>query len=550
MKSADSFEACSLFADKVFLNGRVITVDADNSIAAAVAIRGDKIVAVGETEKIKNFVGPNTQLFDLKQKALLPGFIDAHCHMLAFGLNLGQVDCSYPAVRSIEDILESISQKTRCIPKGQWIRGWGWDEFALKEGRPPNRFELDKAAPNHPVILNRTCIHASAANSMALKKAGIDGQTENPYGGEIERDAKGRPTGLLREMPAMDLIESVIDLPEIPDLREALKQADKVFLREGITSIHDAGVGSVNRADVRAYQEAVTQDNIQVRIYMTLREYTYRKLAYQDDGLGVYTGFGDNRLRIGPVKLLIDGGIGARTAAMRESYENEPDEKGFLTIPRSQLVHRMRKAHENKFQLAVHAIGDLAIETTLDCYEEILNSIPRENHRHRIEHFACAAPDLVSRARKLNIQPVIQPTFLYRLGESFAKNLGKRIQFVIPCNSLIQAGLRPAGSSDRPVVPGNPLLGIYAAVTRKTDANTVLAPDEKISVMDAIRLFTINGAYVSFEEDIKGSIEPGKLADLIILNQDPLSVDPDKLKDLEVQLTMINGKVAFKSDKL
>jgi hypothetical protein len=247
---------------------------------------------------------------------------------------------------------------------------------------------------------------------------------------------------------------------------------------------------------------------------------------------------------------LIDGGIGARTAAMRSPYENEPAEKGFLTLAESELLTRMQKAHENGYQLAVHAIGDFAIETTLNCYQEILAALPRKNHRHRIEHFACAVPELIRRARNLEILPVIQPTFLYRLGDSFIKNLGSRIESVIPCKSLIEAGLRPAGSSDRPVVPGNPLWGIYSAVTRKTNKGRLMAPDEQISVMDAIRLFTINGAYASFEEDIKGSIEPGKAADLIVLNQDPLTIDPEKLKDLEVQLTLADGNVVYQSNQL
>lgn len=538
-----------LFADKVFINGPIITVDPENSIAEAVAVMGSKIVAVGEAAKIKTLIGPDTQIFDLNQRALLPGFIDAHCHMLVFGSNLGQIDCSYSAVSSIDDILEKILQKTREIPKGQWIRGWGWDEFALKEARHPTRRDLDRVAPDHPVILNRTCIHACAVNSMALQIAGIDDRTADPFGGEIEKDESGRPTGLMREMPAMDLIESAISLPDVPALRKALKRAATVFVQEGITSIHDAGVGSVNGADIRAYQEAVAHADIPVKVYLTLREYTYQNLGYQDGGLGLYSGFGDQRLRIGPVKLLIDGGIGARTAAMRSPYENQPAEKGFLTIAEPELLTRMQKAHANGYQLAIHAIGDFAIETTLNCYQKILTAQPRENHRHRIEHFACALPELIQRARKLGVLPVIQPTFLYRLGDSFLKNLGRRIESVIPCKSLIEAGLKPAGSSDRPVVPGNPLWGIYSAVTRKTDKGRVLAPAEKISVMDAIRLFTINGAHASLEEDIKGSIEPGKSADLIVLNQDPLASEPEKLKDLEVQLTLIDGKVVYQSEQ-
>jgi predicted amidohydrolase YtcJ len=535
-----------MFADKVFLNGRVVTADLNNSSAEAVAVLGDKVYQIGKSEEIEKCAGPKTEKFDLAGKALLPGFIDPHCHMIVYGLYLDQIDCSYPSVKTIENILKKVKEKAEQAPKWEWIQGWGYDEFALEEKRYPTRWELDLVAPHHPVVLVRTCIHACVANSIALKKAGIGKETNNPMGGEIVKDAAtGEPTGLIREMPAMDLIEAAIPLPQVPALRKAIKRASQVFVKEGITSIHDAGIGSVNPADIRAYQEAFDQDHIPLRVYLTLREYTYTKLGYDEMGLGIYTGFGNDRLRIGPVKLLIDGGIGARTAAMKEPYEGDPNEKGFLTLAQGDLFEKVKKAHQNGFQVSIHAIGDFAIEAAINCYESVLEEFPRGNHRHRIEHFSCATPDLIMRANRIGLLPIIQPTFIHRLGESYLKNLGDRIRYVIPCKSLIKAGMRPAGSSDRPVVPGNPLLGIYSAVTRRTEKGQVIVPEERVSVMNAIRMYTINGAFASFEEKIKGSIEPGKLADFVVLSEDLLSIPPEEIKDLKVEMTLVGGEVVY-----
>jgi predicted amidohydrolase YtcJ len=466
--------------------------------------------------------------------------------MIVFGLYLDQIDCSYPSVKTIDNILEKVKDKAEQTPIGEWIQGWGYDESALQEKRCPTRWELDQVAPCHPVVLVRTCMHACVVNSVALQKAGIGKETSNPTGGEIVKDATtGEPTGLIREMPAMDLINAAIPLPQVSVLRKAIKRASQVFVKEGITSIHDAGIGSTNPADIRAYQEAFEQDFIPHRVYLTLREYTYIKLGYDETGLGIYTGFGNDRLRIGPVKLLIDGGIGARTAAMKEPYEGDPNEKGFLTIAEGDLFEKVKKAHQNGFQVSIHAIGDFAIETAIKCFELVLGEFPKANHRHRIEHFSCATPELIMRASRIGLLPVIQPTFIHRLGNSYLKNLGDRIRYVIPCKSFIKAGMRPAGSSDRPVVPGNPLLGIYSAVTRKTENGQVMVPEERVSLMDAIRMYTINGAFASFEEKIKGSIEPGKLADFVVLSENPFNIPPEEIKDIKVDMTIVGGEVVY-----
>jgi len=532
----------------VFLNGKVITVDSGNTVTEGLAIAGGRILKAGRNEEIREWVRPNTKRVDLAGRALVPGFIDAHCHLIVYGLNLQQIDCSYPSVRSIRDILEKVREKATMTPEGEWIQGWGYDEFCLQENRYPTRSELDRVAPNHLVVLTRTCIHACVANSLALHKANIRKETPNPSGGEIVRDpSTGEPTGLLREMPGMELIESVMPMPDTQRLRKAIKKASETFIREGITSVHDAGVGAKNPADIKAYQEAFDEDRIPLRVYLTIREYTYTKLGFAEGGLGIHTGFGNDWLKLGPVKVILDGSIGARTAAIKVPYEGEECERGFLIIPPEDLYKKLEKAHRNGFQFSIHAIGDEALDTAITCYESVLKKFPRGDHRHRIEHFSCATPDLVERAKKAGVLPVVQPTFIHRLGESYQKNLGDRVKHVIPCKSLIQSGMNPAGSSDRPVVPGSPLLGIYSAVTRKTENGQVIAPAERVSPMQALRMFTLNGAYASFEEGLKGSLEQGKLADLVVLSQDPLTIPPEEIKDVQVEMTVVDGNVVYTS---
>jgi len=534
-------------ADLVLSGGHVITME-DPIIARQmdIALCEGRIVAIGGQSQISQLVSSGTEVINVEGKTLMPGLIDSHNHMVRFGENLQALEVSPAKVGTINDLLTRLKQRAGEIPQGKWLKAWGYDDTRLAEKRHPTNKELDRACPNHPVSVMRTCMHAMAVNSLALKMAGITAATPDPQGGEIGRDENGEPNGLLFELGAMSFIDQLIPHPSPSDCARSLKIASDSYVSEGLTTVTEAGAGwSGNPHEAAGFQMSRQSGDLKPRVSLGLMEETYHLFAEQK-GVGLFTGFGDDSLWIGPAKFVADGGIGARTAALRQPYENS-DYFGVMCENPESLTQRMVQAHKAGFQISVHAIGDRTMDMVITAYESILARFPRE-HRHRIEHAALCHPDFFARIKRLGLIPVVQPAFLYYLGDSFIRNLGeKRLEYTIPLKSMLDKGITVAGSSDRPVTEGNPWRGIWSAVNRTTIGGDSVSPKECLNVPEALKLYTRNGAYANYVENRLGTLSPGKLGDIIVLEKNPLEVDCDELKDIQVDTTIIQGKVVYQA---
>lgn len=532
-------------ADKVFLNGQVVPVDARDAVAEAVAVRGNKILAVGTNKDIREHIGEHTEVFDLSGKSLLPGIIDAHMHVSLYGAAKFGIDCKEPHIESIRDLLADIRRSAEQAPRGEWVRAWGFNNTKVSEQRYPTRWELDEVSAEHPILVIRTDGHISIANSKALELANIDENTPDPEGGRIERDQSGVPTGVLIEAAHMNVMEYAKYSEQ--ELQKALAAASKDLVAAGITSLHDAGgFGAYN---LRALQKAVQSGDVKVRIYALICALTgAQELVEQVLDSGIVTGIGDEKYKIGPVKLFTDGSSSGPTIATREPYTSDPDNYGILYYEQDQLNEVLGEAHRRGFQITAHAQGDRAIEMVIDCIESALDDNPRGDHRHRIEHAGLTMPDLLERMKQLGIIPIPNPAFFYEFGDGYLENYGERVNHMYPARNFIDAGIPAACGSDSPVTDYNPLLGIRAAVNRRSQSGNHVGENQRVSVTEAIRLFTYNGAHASFEENIKGSIEVGKLADLVVLSEPILEVAQERIKDLEVEMTLIDGEVVFRKD--
>jgi hypothetical protein len=430
----------------------------------------------------------------------------------------------------------------------------------LKEKRHPSRQDLDKAAPKHLVSLRHTSAHGYAVNSLALAKAGITKDRLDPEGGKIGRDiTTGELTGLLFESPAMKLIDDITPKPTLEDLVTALGKAGQRFLSEGITSAMDASVGGNDISlQIAAYQEAVDRRVLKVRHNLAIwSEAVFDYCRFEESlreaqgkflGLGIRTGLGDEKLRIGPFKIIVDGAFSTVTAVTYEPYGFEANDRGcgVLVIEPEKLAKLASVAHGLGWQLSIHGIGDRAIDICLDAIEAAHRSKPRKDARHRLEHCTMALPRMFDRIKRLGVIPVLQPGFIWELGDNWFRQLGKETCVQLkPFRTLLDNKILMAFSSDRPVVSGAPLLGIHSAVNQKTRTGQDYAPHEKITPEEALRCYTINGAYATFEEKVKGSIEVGKLADLVILAEDLTQVRSEKIKDIPIMATMVGGEFCY-----
>jgi predicted amidohydrolase YtcJ len=528
-------------ADYVFVNGEVVTVNPNDEVAEAVAVEGGRILAVGTTEEILGLRGPRTRMVDLEGNSLLPGFIDAHLHMILYGTNRLGVDCKN-GVGSVEEMVGRLAERAAEMPAGEWVRGWGYNDQKLSEGRHPTREDLDRVSTDHPVIAGRTCGHISAVNSKALELLGITRETPDPEGGKIERDETGEPTGVLKETAHMNAFQESRYSPE--QMVEAMGIANDDFVRLGITSVHDAG--GYGPEQMRAMYQAIASGRVKVRVYATVcslnrsEEFVGKMVA-----AGLVTGVGDERFRVGPAKIFTDGSSSGPTCATREPYASDPDDSGILYYSQGEIDGILGSAHEAGFQITAHAIGDRAVEMVMNCIEKALREHPREDHRHRIEHAGMVPPDLMNRMQRLGIVPIPNPAFFYEFGEGYKKNYGDRVEHMFPLGDYAERGILAASGSDAPVTVPNPMRGIYCAVTRKTGSGEGVGLSQRTTLLRAIRSFTLNGAYASFEEDRKGSIEPGKLADLVVLDGSILSARSEELLSTRPALTMIGGEVVF-----
>ena len=545
-------------ADIVLHGGNVITVDEKKPRAQGVAIKDGRILWVGTNEGVKQAIGRGTQVRDLKGMTVIPGFIESHNHTLMFGLGLSSIDLTQ--VGSIEEIITLVKERANKQKEGTWITGVGYNQNELKENRHPTREDLDKSAPKHLVSLRHTSAHGIAVNSAVLAKAGITKNTPDPEGGKIGKEVKtGELTGLLFESPAMRLVEDHMPKPTLDDLVTALGNSSRKFLSEGITSAMDASVGGNDiPRQIAAYQEAVERGVLQVRHNLAIwSEAVFDYCRFEESlkeaqgkllGQGIRTGLGDAKLRIGPFKIIVDGAFSTVTAVTYEPYGVDPNDRGcgVLVVEPEKLARLASVVHGLGWQLSIHGIGDRAIDVCLDAFEAAQKSKPRKDARHRLEHCTMALPRMFDRIQRLGVLPVLQPGFIWELGDNWFRQLGKETCAKFkPFRTLLDNKILMAFSSDRPVVSGAPLLGIHSAVNQKTRTGQDYAPQEKITPEEALRCYTINGAYGTFEEKVKGSIETGKIADLVILAEDLTQVRPEGIKDIPVMATLVGGELCY-----
>ncbi len=522
----------------------MITSNDDNQIQEAVAIKGNKIVAVGSSEEIMLFVGAETRVIDLEGKSLLPGFIDAHLHLTIYGTNLLGVSCVDPHIKSLEDIFKDIKKKVSNTKSGEWVRAWGFDENNVVENRYPTKEELDLISTDHPIVIIRTCNHTSIANSKALELAGYSKRTKSPKGGIVEKDNSGELTGRLIENAHMELFNVAAYTDE--ELKKAMKLASDTFIAAGITSIHDAGGYGSGPDILRVMQQSVSSGDVKVRVYAMIGSLTNSKSFIRSMiDAGIVTGLGDEKFKIGPAKIFTDGSSTGPTIATRTPYDSGRADTGILYYSQEEINEILGEAHEKGFQITAHAQGDRAIEMLLNCIEDALQKHPRDNHRHRIEHAGIAPPDLLKRMKELDVVIVPNPVFMYVNGDSYITNYGSRVEMMYPARDYIDKSIPAAFASDSPVTYFNPLLGIHASVNRKSRTGVDVGSNQQIEVLEAIKAYTLNGAYASFDENVKGSIEVGKLADFVVLSDSILGSAKDKIKDLQVELTMIDGEILY-----
>lgn len=535
-----------LVADMVIYNGRVITVNETNDIAEAVAIRGNKILAVGNEQSMQQYIDKHTKMINAEKKTVMPGFIDAHIHVALFALlNHAIINISYPIAKSIEDIKEIIRREAAKKKKGEWILLMGYDQDKLLDRRHPTKEDLDEAAPDHPVLCARSCAHLAVYNSYAFRLAGItDASQFGP--GEIVLNEKGKLHGLTKES-ANSYMASKAAFDEDAILT-GLKTMDHLLLSYGITSIHDGGCnGSVA---IKAMQRASKNGDMKVRVYpMIFTIYgkePSRDLIHTFTQSGIRTGLGDAHFMIGPAKIMIDGSTSGPSAAMIEGYSHAPSDHDVLTWQAEEAKEMVLHAHKEGFQVTAHATGDRAVTIMVDAYEKALAQFPREEHRHRIEHCALTNTELLARIANLGLVPVSNPAFFTSSGSAYQTYYGERTKYMFPLRSYMELGIINAFGSDAPAGNMNPMYSLHGALNRM-DMRTgeVIGENQKIDVLNAVRMFTYNGAYASFEEKIKGSIERDKLADVIILSEDILSYPADEIQNVKVLCTIIDGELVY-----
>ena len=533
---------------ETILTGGPIFLGLAHGFAEALAIGNGRVLASGTRTELDGLIGPQTRVIELAGRAAVPGFNDGHQHMLLYGLEQSEVNLHPSRLRSLAALQQAIAERAAKTPKNGWILGRRYDHFHLDIARHPTREDLDAAAPDHPVYITRTCGHVGVANSAALALAGIDEDSADPPGGEIQRDG-GRLTGVLFET-AQDFIKAVLPPLSQAQMVAALETAGGIFLAQGITSVTDAGLGLRQKFDdYHAYQAARATGRLPLRVYLAL---TGGPGGIQEEAAaaGLMTGQGDERLKIGPVKLFADGSAGGKTAAMTLPYICACQNRGLFVYDGAELDDWVARYHAAGYQVAVHAIGDAAIDQALTAVERALQRHPAEGRRHRIEHCGFTRGDQIQTMARLGMVPAPQPIFLYEFGELYVEVLGEeRPAAAYPMRSWMNAGLLPIASSDTPVSDFSPMKNLYCMTTRKTDRGRVLGKAERLSLEEAVSALTLNGAYGSFSESEKGTLTAGSLADIAVLDRDIFAVEADELLETRVDLTLLEGALVHERDR-
>ena len=524
-----------VMADLVVVGGKVLTQEADQSSVDAFAVKNGRFMAVGSNEDIRNLTSVNTEVIDVSGMTVLPGFIDAHSHPSGAGLNaLKNVNTNLGSVARIQDAL---SERAAATPPGEWIVGYMYDDTKQEEGRPLNRIDLDAVSKEHPIVVGHRGGHTGVYNSKAFEVAGITVNTQDPFGGHFYRE-NGELTGKVAERA-----RGVFNVPS-GSTREERATGVAVICSEmnaaGLTSVHQAGTGS---AAFVAYQDARDTGTLSLRMNLMARGGTFPALQ----SAGIRSGVGDEWIRIGPVKFAADGSASERTMAMSTPYAGRPDDFGILTMTQEEVHEVVEEAHRAGWQIAIHANGDVTIDMVLNAYERMQREYPRQDTRHRLEHCSLVNSSLLQRIADGGYIPAPFYTYAHYHGEKWVEYGQEKMEWMFAHKSFIDFGIPVAPASDHAPGPYEPLMAIQSMVTRKDYTGQVWGSSQRITVDEALKVCTVNGAYASFEENEKGTITAGKLADFVILAEDPHDVDPDRIKEIQVVQTVVGGRTVHEA---
>lgn len=527
--------------DIIIVNAIVRTMDASLPTAEAIAIHGNRIVAVGSDQEIRKLAGPKTRVIDAKKQLVLPGFNDAHVHFLSGGFQLSGVDLRDASTP--EEFAERIRRFAATVQSGRWITGGDWDHERWPAANLPTKELIDRFTPNTPVFVNRLDGHMALANSVALKLAGVTGQTTDPAGGLIVRDAKGEPTGILKDA-AQSFVWKVIPPASFEEKLAAARAATNYAAQLGVTSIQDMSAGS----DVGVYQSLLDRGELKTRIYAMTSLPNWERLSRA----GIRAHFGSEMLRVGGLKAFADGSLGSTTALFYDPYKDAPETSGIPSdemFPEGAMLSRVRGADRAGLQILIHAIGDRANDLILSVFEQVEKENGTHDRRFRIEHAQHIRAQDIPRFARDKVIASMQPYHAIDDGRWAEKRIGKeRARTTYAFRSLLDSGAMLAFGTDWTVAPLNPMLSVYGAVTRRTiDGKNPngWVPEQQISVEEAVRAYTAGSAYAEFQDQVKGTITPGKLADVVILTRDIFKINPNEIETVKVMMTIVDGRVVY-----
>ncbi len=528
---------------KILFGGAIITINSNQPYVEAVGIKGDKIASVGTLEDVKLEMGDNCEFIDLKGNTLLPGFIDCHLHPMGYISHILNPDLTnVKSIKELQDLLKVESGKRE---EDEFIIAYNFSEEKFDDPKLPNRWDLDEVCPNHSVFILRYDCHIGIANTKALNLVELDKHSSVPEGGEIRKDKHGNLTGVISEN-ALNLIFAKIPIPNDVKIATAAKKVSKQLAQKGLTSFHGVINGDArSKPDNRKTDEFSLFKSVQNYFFQdcyAFIETNNPEKVIELSKTSSYKGNSDSKVKIGGLKLYLDGSFGAKTACMFEPFTDAPEKCGFCVIEEEDIYEKMKVAHNNSLQIIIHAIGDKANRIAMDLYKKLLTEFPRNDPRHRIEHASMLTEDIIFDMAEYGIIASCQPPFINSEYYWLAKRIGnERCKYTYPMKSIVHAGVVLASGSDCPIEDPHPILGLHALVTRNS-----FVPEECLSVEEALKSYTINAAYAAFEEDVKGSIEIGKLANFTILDRNPLKLPKDEIREIQVMETIIRGKTVFK----
>lgn len=536
----------TLAPDTILYQGQIYTLDATKAVVEAVAIKDGRILATGTSAALLPLATAQTKLIDLQGRTVIPGIFDSHNHLLQVGIKLIRIrldECQSP-----EEMMELVRARAKTTPPGHWIIGEGWSEHNFVDNRLPTRFDIDPATDQHPVILMRF-FNMDVVNSVALRLAGIHKQMPDPEGGRIERDASGEPTGILRASAKL-LVRRLLPRPTLTELKTALQLGCQEMNRYGITSVIDPGLYPY---EMRAYQAFYQDKGLTVRVNLMPSWHGFREdeteaeLEQRATALGIYSGLGDEWLRIGGLKMAIDGGTSSHTAFMYEPFEGEQVVGNFNRLNPDQLRHYFRTAQEQGWDVGIHTCGDRAMDMVVDAFAAVMRETKATDARHNVIHAYFPSDRALAQMATYQIGAVIQPTFLYWEGDMIFRDVGQqRAANYKPARKFLDHGIPLAANSDIPsTVSVNPFVALYALVTRLNNLGHPIAPDQALTRAEALHAYTQGGTWLTREESLKGSLTVGKVADLVVLDRDYFQCSTAALKEIQVLLTMVGGKVVW-----